>query len=235
MEMSGEQQIPASQEKVWEALNDPELLKKCIPGCDSLEKTSDTEMTATVTAKVGPVKAKFKGAVTLSDLNPPNSYKISGEGKGGVAGFAKGSADVALAPSDDGTLLSYEVTAKVGGKLAQLGNRLIDSTAKKMAEEFFSNLNRELGGEPVSEADESLADEEPDTALIEEAKTIANQHMVDAPTEVIADAEHALEEAVKDVEEKVEVAAGKGFLGGPLGWGIITLLVLIVLYWLLGT
>ncbi|KZK85988.1 Carbon monoxide dehydrogenase subunit G (CoxG) [Pseudovibrio sp. Ad13] len=233
MEMSGEQQIPASQEKVWEALNDPELLKKCIPGCDSLEKTSDTEMSATVTAKVGPVKAKFKGEVTLSDLNPPNSYKISGEGKGGVAGFAKGSADVTLSESGDGTLLSYEVNAKVGGKLAQLGNRLIDSTARKMAEEFFSNLNRELGGTPVAGKDEPLEAVELDPGLIEEAKSIANEHAIEGSVEAMADAEHALEDAVKDVEEKVEVAAGKGFLGGPLGWGLMALVVLIALYWLL--
>ncbi len=233
MEMSGEQLIPAGQEKVWEALNDPELLKKCIPGCDSLEKTSDTAMNATITAKVGPVKARFKGEVILSDLNPPNSYKISGEGKGGVAGFAKGSADVTLSESGDGTLLSYEVSAKVGGKLAQLGNRLIDSTAKKMAEEFFSNLNRELGGTPPAGTDEPLEAVELDQGLIEEAKSIANEHAIEGSVEAIAEAESALEDAVKDVEEKVEVAAGKGFLGGPLGWGLLTLIVLIALYWLL--
>lgn len=234
MEMSGEQLISASQEKVWEALNDPELLKKCIPGCNSLEKISDTEMTATVTTKVGPVKAKFKGEVTLSDLNPPNSYKISGEGKGGVAGFAKGSADVTLSESGDGTLLNYQVNAKVGGKLAQLGNRLIDSTAKKLAGEFFSNLNTELGGSPVGTgADEALESVELDPGLIEKAKSIANEHAIEGSAEAIADAEHALGDAVKDAEEKVEVAAGKGFLGGPMGWGVLSLIVLIGLYWLL--
>ncbi|SDR18566.1 carbon monoxide dehydrogenase subunit G [Pseudovibrio sp. Tun.PSC04-5.I4] len=233
MEMSGEQLISASREKVWEALNDPELLKKCIPGCDSLEKISDTEMTATVTAKVGPVKAKFKGEVTLSDLNPPNSYKISGEGKGGVAGFAKGSADVTLSESGDGTLLNYQVNAKVGGKLAQLGNRLIDSTAKKLAGEFFSNLNTELGGSPVlTGADEALESIELDPGLIEKAKSIANEHAIEGSAEAIVDAEHALGDAVKDAEEKVEVAAGKGFLGGPMGWGGLSLIVLIALYWL---
>ncbi|KZL22038.1 Carbon monoxide dehydrogenase subunit G (CoxG) [Pseudovibrio axinellae] len=233
MEMSGEQLIGASKEKVWEALNDPELLKKCIPGCDSLEKTSDTEMSATVTAKVGPVKAKFKGDVTLSELNPPNSYKISGEGKGGVAGFAKGSADVTLSESGDGTLLNYEVKAKVGGKLAQLGNRLIDSTAKKLAEEFFANLNTELGGKPAADDAAVLESVELDPGLVEEAKSIANEQAIEGSAEAIAEAEHALEDAVKDVEEKVEVAAGKGVLGGPMGWGILTLIVLIALYWLL--
>ncbi|MEP5622320.1 MAG: carbon monoxide dehydrogenase subunit G, partial [Hyphomicrobiales bacterium] len=137
MDMNGSHRIPAKRDAVWAALNDPEVLKVCIPGCDSLEMTSDTEMTAAVTSKIGPVKAKFKGAVTLSDINPPESYTISGEGKGGVAGFAKGSAKVSLAEEGDETVLTYEAKAQVGGKLAQLGSRLIDSTAKKMAEEFF--------------------------------------------------------------------------------------------------
>lgn len=139
MEMSGEYTITAPRQAVWEALNDPEVLKACIPGCDTLEKTSDTEMTATVTAKVGPVKAKFKGAVTLSEIDPPNGYRISGEGKGGAAGFAKGGAQVALSDAEGGgTLLKYTVDATVGGKLAQIGSRLIDATAKKMSGEFFS-------------------------------------------------------------------------------------------------
>lgn len=139
MEMSGEYTIPAPRQAVWEALNDPEVLKACIPGCDTLEKTSDTEMTATVTAKVGPVKAKFKGAVTLSEMDPPNGYRISGEGKGGAAGFAKGGAQVTLSDAEGGgTLLKYTVDATVGGKLAQIGSRLIDATAKKMSGEFFS-------------------------------------------------------------------------------------------------
>lgn len=138
MEMSGEYIIAAPRQAVWDALNDPEVLKACIPGCESLEKTSDTEMTAAVTAKVGPVKAKFNGSVTLSDIDPPNGYRISGEGKGGAAGFAKGGAQVTLNDSDEGgTVLQYTVDATVGGKLAQIGSRLIDASAKKLSGEFF--------------------------------------------------------------------------------------------------
>jgi len=139
MQMNDSQRIPASKEKVWAALNDPAVLKQCIPGCQSLEMASPTEMTATVVLKVGPVKATFGGKVTLSDLDPPNSYRITGEGAGGVAGFAKGGATVTLASEgSDVTVLHYEVDAQIGGKLAQLGGRLIDSTARKLAGEFFA-------------------------------------------------------------------------------------------------
>ena len=138
MEFAGEYLIAAPRQTVWDALTDPEILKQCIPGCDTLEMTSDTQMTATVTAKVGPVKATFKGAITLADIDPPNGYTISGQGKGGAAGFAKGGAKVSLEDADGGgTLLRYEVEAMVGGKLAQIGSRLIDATAKKMSREFF--------------------------------------------------------------------------------------------------
>jgi carbon monoxide dehydrogenase subunit G len=140
MDMTGEYRIPAAREKVWAALNDPETLKASLPGCESLEKVSDREFAATVVAKVGPVKAKFNGNVTLSNLNPPESYTISGEGRGGAAGFAKGGADVNLAEDGDTTVLTYTAKADVGGKLAQLGSRLIDGTAKKMADEFFNNF-----------------------------------------------------------------------------------------------
>ena len=141
MQMNEVQRVPAPQEKVWAALNDPVILKSCIPGCQSLEMTSPTDMTATVVVKVGPVKANFSGKVTLSDLDPPNGYRISGEGSGGVAGFAKGGATVTLqADGPDATNLSYAVDAQIGGKLAQLGARLIDSTAKKLAGEFFQNF-----------------------------------------------------------------------------------------------
>ena len=127
---------------VWDALNDPVALRQCIPGCETIERQSETELTATVTAKVGPVKAKFQGVVRLSDLDPPKSYRISGEGKGGAAGFAKGGAIVELVETEGGqaTLLSYAVDANVGGKLAQIGARLIDSTAKKLAGEFFETF-----------------------------------------------------------------------------------------------
>lgn len=141
MQMTDSQRIPAPREKVWAALNDPEVLKRCIPGCESLEMTSPTEMTASVVLKVGPVKAKFGGKVTLSDIDAPNGYRITGEGSGGVAGFAKGGATVRLQEDGpDATILAYEVEAQVGGKLAQLGGRLIDSTAKKLAGEFFENF-----------------------------------------------------------------------------------------------
>src|ERR1700759_615600 len=139
MQMQDSQRIPASRDKVWAALNEPEVLKQCIPGCQNLEMTSPTEMTATVVFKVGPVKATFGGKVTLSDLDPPNSYRISGEGSGGIAGFAKGGATVTLTEeAPDVTLLQYDVDAQIGGKLAQLGGRLIDSTARKLAAEFFA-------------------------------------------------------------------------------------------------
>lgn len=148
MEMSGERAISAPRQAVWDALNDPEVLKACIPGCEALEMTSDTEMTAAVTAKVGPVKAKFNGSVTLSDIDPPNGYRISGEGKGGAAGFAKGGAQVTLSDSDDGgTMLHYTVDATVGGKLAQIGSRLIDASAKKLSGEFFQAFAEHVAAE----------------------------------------------------------------------------------------
>ncbi|MBT4169037.1 MAG: carbon monoxide dehydrogenase subunit G, partial [Rhodospirillaceae bacterium] len=138
MDLTGEYRIAASRERVWAALNDPEILKAAIPGCNTLDAVGDDSFTATVTAKVGPVKAKFQGQVTLSDMDPPNGYTIQGEGKGGAAGFAKGGAKVTLVEDGDGTLLQYEVNANVGGKLAQIGSRLIDGTAKKLAGEFFT-------------------------------------------------------------------------------------------------
>jgi carbon monoxide dehydrogenase subunit G len=140
MTMDGEVQLPASRDVVWAKLNDPDVLKACIPGCEELEKTSDHEFRATAKMKVGPVSARFKGRVTLSDFDPPNSYKISGEGEGGVAGFAKGGATVQLQDKDGGTLLTYNVEAQIGGKLAQLGQRLINGSAKKLADEFFTKF-----------------------------------------------------------------------------------------------
>jgi carbon monoxide dehydrogenase subunit G len=150
MEMTGEFRIPASRQRVWEALNDPEILKSSIPGCQVIEKLSDTEFTAKVVAQVGPVKANFSGKVTLSDLDPPTSYTIAGEGSGGVAGFAKGSAKVGLAEEGDATVLNYVVQAHVGGKLAQIGSRLIDSVARKMAENFFTRFVAAVAPEPPS-------------------------------------------------------------------------------------
>jgi uncharacterized protein len=140
MKMSGEEVIAAARETVWKALNDPDILKQCIPGCESITRHSDTQLEARVIAKVGPVKAGFTGIVNLTDLNPPSSYRISGEGKGGLAGFANGGADVRLEDADGGTKLSYDVDAQVGGKLAMLGSRLIDSTARSMATQFFEKF-----------------------------------------------------------------------------------------------
>src|SRR5271155_991576 len=140
MTMNGEVQLAAPIQTVWEKLNDTETLKACIPGCEQLDKTGENEMSAVATTRIGPVKAKFKGKVTLSDLDPPNGYTISGQGDGGVAGFAKGGATVKLLPKDGGTLLSYAVEAQIGGKLAQLGQRLINGAAKKVADDFFQNF-----------------------------------------------------------------------------------------------
>jgi uncharacterized protein len=140
MKLSDTVHIPAPPEKVWLGLNDPDTLKAAIPGCKSIEKVSDTEFKASAAVAFGPVKATFGGKVTLSDLDPPNGYKISGEGTGGPAGFAKGSAVVRLTPKDGGTDLSYEVEASVGGKIAQIGQRFIDQAAKKLADDFFGRF-----------------------------------------------------------------------------------------------
>lgn len=152
MEMSNSQFVPASQQKTWEALNDPETLKACITGCESIEKVADNEYQMAMAVKVGPVSAKFKGKMVLADLNPPTSYSLSFEGQGGGAGFAKGGAKVSLAPEEAGTRLSYTVSAQVGGKLAQIGSRLIDGAAKKMADDFFTAFVTRLRGPLVDEA-----------------------------------------------------------------------------------
>jgi len=146
MDLTGEERIAASRDAVWKALNDPEVLKACIPGCESLERVSDTELTAVVGVKIGPVKARFNGKVELTNLNPPTSYTISGEGTGGIAGFAKGGADVTLTEEGAETVLAYVVKADVGGKIAQVGSRLIASTSKKLATQFFENLNGAVSG-----------------------------------------------------------------------------------------
>ena len=144
MTMTGEIQLGAPREVVWAMLNDPEVLKACIPGCEELDRTDNQGFRAVAKMKVGPVSARFKGRVILNDLDPPNGYKISGEGEGAIAGFAKGDAKVRLAEKDGGTLLSYHVEAQIGGKLAQLGQRLINGTAKKLADEFFANFAKAL-------------------------------------------------------------------------------------------
>src|SRR5882672_1976114 len=149
MEMTGEQLIPVPQAEVWRALNDPEVLKACIAGCEAIERVSDTEYRVVMVASVGPVKAKFNGKLVLSDLNPPNSYSLSFEGSGGAAGFGKGGAQVSLKTEGAGTRLTYSAKASVGGKLAQVGSRLIDEVARKMADDFFTAFNEKLAGPAV--------------------------------------------------------------------------------------
>jgi carbon monoxide dehydrogenase subunit G len=156
MEMSGEQLIPAPQRVVWDALNDPEMLKASVPGCESIEPAGDNEFQVLMVARVGPVSAKFKGKLTLSDVKPPDSYSISFEGQGGAAGFAKGGAHVRLSAEGEKTKLSYDVRASVGGKLAQIGSRLVDAAAKKVADDFFRNFNEKVGGAGGSDDDSTV-------------------------------------------------------------------------------
>jgi carbon monoxide dehydrogenase subunit G len=144
MEMKGEQLVPASQQEVWNALNDPQMLKACIPGCEALDRVADNEYMVLMVSRIGPVSAKFKGKLTLSDVNPPHSYSLSFEGQGGAAGFAKGGASVRLSSEGAFTKLSYDAKANVGGKLAQIGSRLIDAAAKKVADDFFGRFNEKL-------------------------------------------------------------------------------------------
>lgn len=157
MDMTGTQRIEAPREVVWAALNDPDVLRQCIPGCQSMERTGDNGFAAKAVLKIGPVKASFSGNVTLSDIDPPNGYTISGEGNGGVAGMAKGGATVKLTEESEGvTLLTYDVKSQISGKIAQLGSRLIDATAKKLAGEFFENFSKVVSppapGEEMPEA-----------------------------------------------------------------------------------
>jgi carbon monoxide dehydrogenase subunit G len=187
MEIKGEYKIAAPREKVFAALNDPAVLQACIPGCESLEKTSDTEMKAKVRMRIGPVSAAFSGKVTLSDLDPPNGYRISGEGQGGAAGFAKGGAVVALKEDGSDTVLTYNVDAQVGGKIAQVGARLIDGTAKKLADEFFSKFAAMVGGPPAAEP----AAAAPATAPGASAETVQMSAPAAAPAAATAAASSA--------------------------------------------
>lgn len=141
MEMQGHQIVPLAQRETWDALNDTAVLKACIPGCETIEQISDTQYQLTMKTRIGPVSARFKGVMTIADMDPPNAYTMTFEGQGGVAGFAKGNAKVDLQPEGDSTRLGYAVNAMVGGKLAQLGARLIDGVARKLADEFFSTFN----------------------------------------------------------------------------------------------
>jgi carbon monoxide dehydrogenase subunit G len=209
MEMTGEVRIEAPREEVWAALNDPEVLKASIPGCTDLQKLSDSTMAATVQTKVGMVRATFTGAVILTNVKPPESYTITGEGKGGVAGFAKGSADVRLEADSDATILRYTARGQVGGKLAQIGARLIDATAKQMADQFFTAFAEEVGRRFVT-AEGTVA------------------HAGHTVEDAVEGAAHAVAEAAEEVEEEVEEAAVRGFLGGPPMWALLALVVVVI-------
>lgn len=210
MEMSGEYKIPASREAVWTALNDPEMLRNTIPGAESVDKIADDEFEAVARAKVGPVSARFKGKVKLTDIDPPNGYTISGEGNGGAAGFAKGSAVVRLRDEEGATVLSYQVNAQIGGKLAQIGQRFIDSTASKLADEFFGNFSAALGGTKVEAVPELVGE-------LEEGLVKSPDHDAIAPTGV---------PMVPDEE------AGQGL--SPWIWGTILVIVVVGLLLVFG-
>ena len=215
MDLSGEYRIPAPRERVWEMLNDPDVLRLCIPGCEELEQTSDNAFSARVTTKVGPVKATFKGAVTLENINPPEGYTITGEGKGGVAGFASGGADVHLAEDGAETILTYTANAKVGGKLAQLGSRLIDSTARKLADQFFTKFAAMAGGESQAEVP------------AQEGAIAGALHKVE---DTVSEAAHQVSETAHKAEEALERQAARGVLGGPLVWGLLAIAAIILFY-----
>lgn len=248
MEMSGEYRIPAPRERVWAALNDPEILKACIPGCESLEMISPTEMTAKVVAKIGPVKASFSGKVNLLNINPPESYTISGEGQGGVAGFAKGGADVKLTEDGADTVLSYTAKAQVGGKLAQLGARLIDSTAKMMADQFFAKFSAVAAAAspaaeaPAAEAAPAGAAESPLEQKVEGAVGAAVEFVGDAAravSNVAAKAAEGLDKAAEpagraagDIAGATDRALGQAAAASGLPkwvWAVAALAVLIIL------
>lgn len=210
MEMSGEYRIPAPRETVWTALNDAQVLRSTIPGAESVDKIADDEFEAVARAKVGPVSARFKGKVKLTDIDPPNGYTITGEGNGGAAGFAKGSAEVRLTDDNGVTVLTYKVNAQIGGKLAQIGQRFIDSTASKLADEFFGNFSAALGGTKV-EAVPELVEE------IEEGLVKSPDRDAIAPTGV---------PMVPDGE------AGQGL--SPWIWGTILVVALVGLLLVFG-
>ncbi|HVY16392.1 MAG TPA: carbon monoxide dehydrogenase subunit G [Rhodopila sp.] len=216
MDMTGERRIPAPRTVVWDALNDTDVLKASIPGCESLEKTGDNEMKATASVKVGPISARFNGKVQLTDIDPPNGYRISGEGQGGVAGFAKGGAQVALAEAGADTLLSYTVNAQVGGKLAQLGGRLIDATAKQMADAFFDRFSQQVQARAPS-TEQALAPEA--------AEQVAGHSMA----EPVAVAAHAAPPSSVSVWALVPQEPFGLPLAFWLGGGVFAIMVLLIL------
>lgn len=220
MEMSGEYRIKAPRAVVWAALNDPAILKASIPGCQELTKTSDTEMNAIVESKIGMVRARFVGAVTLSNVSPPSSYTISGEGKGGVAGFARGGADVRLTEIGDETVLRYTAHGLVGGKLAQVGARLIDATARQMADQFFATFANLLNGRAATPPARQAMAARP-APRAQESAVVRAEHAVER-------AAHSVAEVAYEAEEEAEEAAVRGFLGGPQMWGLIALAIVII-------
>ncbi|WP_420391403.1 CoxG family protein [Acuticoccus sp.] len=234
MQMSGEHRIPAPRSVVWEALHDPEILKDCIKGCQRLEKKSDHELEATVQAKVGPVKATFEAEVEIVDPVAPERYTLRGEGKGGVAGFAKGQAEVFLAEDGTDTILTYNTDVKVGGKLAQLGSRLVDTTAKKYAAEFFQTLSDKLSG-PAPAGEEPMGLDPVGEGTPVAAAT--GRVEPSAAASEVDEAAHTATVGAPRPEDRagadLEVAAGKRVWGGPWFWGILAfaaaLLVLIAL------
>lgn len=211
MKLTGQQQIPASRDVVWKALNDPAVLQACIPGCQELVKLSDTRMNATAVIKVGPVSAKFQGAVTLSDLDPPNGYRITGEGQGGVAGFAKGDAIVRLEADGNATLLHYDVSAEIGGKLSQLGGRLIDATARQMSAAFFKRFAEEIANQSSSGHEAA-------------ASGIADQTAGRASPE-------SNQQTIRQRRSPEPAAAAPGWFGGSGLAGLILLAAVICIGW----
>jgi carbon monoxide dehydrogenase subunit G len=217
MDMTGERRIPAPRQTVWEALNDPQVLKASIPGCESLEKLEDDQLKATAAVKVGPISARFTGKVQLTDIDPPNGYRISGEGQGGVAGFAKGGANVALTDEGSDTLLKYQVNAQVGGKLAQLGGRLIDATAKQMADAFFDRFSKQV--QAMSPTPEPAVTEPAGSGLAAEAA----RPMATAPAPVAA------EPATISIWSMIPKEPFGLPLAAWIGGGVYALMVLLIL------
>jgi carbon monoxide dehydrogenase subunit G len=246
MDMTGEYRISAPRQRVWEALNDPETLKAAIPGCEELTKLSDNEMEARVRAKVGPVSATFTGRVTLSDLDPPVSYKISGEGKGGAAGYAKGGANVSLAEDGADTVLSYNAKADVGGKLAQIGSRLIQGTAKKMADDFFGKFSALVAQRYAAEAPAAPPPVPPAAAApVEAAAAAAGMSAaatgtmpplpVEAPIQPTAVRQVAFQPERPPQVTTPKVPAPTAKAGQPwYVWLIGAIILVIVLFWLFG-
>ena len=245
MDMTGERRIPAPRQKVWDALNDPETLRAAIPGCKTLEKTSDNNLKATAGVKIGPISAAFTGKVRLLDLDPPNSYRIAGEGQGGVAGFANGGATVHL--SDDGafTLLKYEVKAQVGGKIAQLGARLIDATAKQMADQFFDRFSAEVSGPAVVAGPAAVAGTAgaADWSEVSRAPAVSGQTDVPGRPEVAADGAVGVVAAIVNARPGPQAPAAVNLLamipkepfGYPIVFWIGSVIFLVIFFLIFGS